>query len=242
MDNSIELNKISKAFGSTDAVRDLDLAVKKGEIFGFLGPNGAGKSTTIRMITGILQPDQGDVTIEGVRLDEHPVEAKKHIGYIPDDPFVYRYLSGNEFLNFVSSVYGVSHSLREKRKTMYLKQFSAIESLDAPFYTYSRGTRQKLVFIAALLHEPAIFVIDEPMVGLDPQSARAVKDILRHEVSERGATVFLSTHTLSVAEELCDRVAIIDHGKMIACGAIDELKTKTHHKSADLEDVFLSLV
>lgn len=241
MEYSIELENVSKTFGSTDAVHKLSLEIKKGEICGFLGPNGAGKSTTLRMIAGILQPDAGTITVEGIRMSEDPVEAKRRIGYIPDDPFVYRYLSGNEFLSFVGSVYDMKHALIQKRIKEYLALFPQIENLDAPFYTYSRGTRQKLVFIAALMHKPDLFIIDEPMVGLDPQSARAVMDILQKESSERGATVFLSTHTLSVAEEICDRVAIINKGALIAFGEIDELKKQAHH-AAHLEDAFLSLV
>ncbi len=237
----IDIVNVTKSFGRTDAVSDLTINVPKGNIFGFLGPNGAGKSTTIRMITGILAPDAGSISVDGINLAKDPVKAKSLIGYIPDEPYVYRYLTGREFLHFIGTVFDMSHHEQLLGIKHLQNIFPNVESLDAPFYTYSRGTRQKLVFMAALLHKPQLLVIDEPMVGLDPLSARAVKDVLKSEVKERGVTVFLSTHTLSIAEEICDLVGIIDHGKLVAEGTLDQLRHKTHQKSADLESVFLHL-
>ncbi len=236
----IKLHNISKSFGHTEAVKDLSLEVKKGEIFGFLGPNGAGKSTTIRMLAGILQPDSGSIEVDGISLDRDPVAVKSRLGYIPDDPFIYRYLTGREFLAFVGTVHNVSIREQQKRIQHLLKLFPTIDSIDGPFYTYSRGTRQKLVFMAALLHEPKILLIDEPMVGLDPMSAKTVKDLLITAAKD-GVTIFLSTHTLSIAEEICDRVGIINHGTLIAEGSLDELRRQTKHQHAHLEELFLSL-
>lgn len=241
MEAMIDLRNVTKLFGRTEAVNKVSLAVPKGVVFGFLGPNGAGKSTSIRLITGILSPDAGSISVGGVNLAKDPVRAKSMIGYIPDEPYVYRYLTGREFLHFVGTVFQVSHHDQIARIKHWQNVFPNMESLDAPFYTYSRGTRQKLVFMAALLHQPQLFVIDEPMVGLDPLSARAVKDVLQNEVKERGATVFLSTHTLSIAEEICHYVAIIDHGRLVAEGTLSQLRHKTHQKSADLESIFLHL-
>lgn len=237
----VALDHVSKSFGSTDAVHDVCLEVSEGTIFGFLGPNGAGKSTTIRVLTGILAPDHGNVAVCGIKMAKDPVRAKAHVAYIPDEPYVYRYLTGREFLQFVGTVFNIASPEREKRIKSLQDVFPNMEAIDAPFYTYSRGTRQKLVFMAALLHQPDVFVIDEPMVGLDPLSARVVKDVLKHEVKSRGAAVFLSTHTLATAEEICDRVAIIDHGKLVAEGTLGELRHQTHQQHAGLEQVFLRL-
>lgn len=241
MSAMIEINNLAKSFGKVDAVKNLTLSVEKGTIFSFLGPNGAGKSTTIRMLCGILEPDAGTIIVSGINLAKNPVLVKSRIGYIPDDPFVYRYLTGREFLRFMATVYGLTEHQASARIKELLQMFPTIDDIDAPFYTYSRGTRQKLVFIAAMMHKPDLFVIDEPMVGLDPRSALAVKMMLQQEVKERGATVFLSTHTLSVAEEICDTVAILDHGRLVAQGTLAELRTKTHKEHASLESIFLGL-
>ncbi len=241
MEAMIDLKNVTKSFGRNMAVNAVSLGVPKANIYGFLGPNGAGKSTTIRLITGILSPDAGSVSVGGINLAKDPVKAKSMIGYIPDEPYVYRYLTGREFLHFIGTVFAVSHHEQVLRIKHLQNIFPNVESLDAPFYTYSRGTRQKLVFMAALLHQPQVLVIDEPMVGLDPLSARAVKNVLKSEVKERGVTVFLSTHTLSIAEEICNTVAIIDHGRLVAEGTLEQLRHKTHQKSADLESVFLHL-
>ena len=237
----IQLKNVSKKFAEVEAVKNLSLSVEKGQIYGFLGPNGAGKSTTIRMLTGIFQPDHGSILIGGKSLEDHPEEIKRRIAYIPDDPFVYRYLTGREFLFFIASVYGLSTKERDQKIAHIIKLFPTIDQIDAPFYTFSRGTRQKLVFMAALLHEPDLFIIDEPMVGLDPQSVKVVKDILIDAVKTRGATVFVCTHTLAVAEEICDRVAIIAHGKLVAEGTLHDLQHLSGHHHAHLEELFLAL-
>ncbi len=240
-DNAIELQSVSKNFGRIEAVKRLDLSVRRGEIFGFLGPNGAGKSTTIRMITGILEPDDGRIVVGDKDISIDPVAVKRIIGYVPDDPFVYRYLTGREFLFFVGSVWGLSNHETRHMANTYLGLFPTIDDIDLPFYTYSRGTRQKLMFVAALLHKPDILIIDEPMSGLDPQSIRTIKELLVKLSRQQGMTVFVSTHTLEIAQEICDRLAIINRGNLVACGSFAELKRQVNVTQGSLEELFLAL-
>jgi ABC-2 type transport system ATP-binding protein len=236
----LELRGVVKRYGSFTAVAGIDLQVRRGEIFGFLGPNGAGKTTTIRMITGILQPTGGTILVSGNDLAENPGAAKKRIGYIPDRPFLYEKLSGSEFLRFVAGLWGLEGDLVEARAERFLRFFSLWDWKDELLESYSHGMRQKLLISSAFVHAPELIVVDEPMVGLDPRSARLLKDLFRDFVM-RGGTVFLSTHTLEVAEALCDRIAIISRGRIIAEGGMDELRTQSDAGGAHLEEIFLKL-
>jgi ABC-2 type transport system ATP-binding protein len=236
----IEIRDLTKRFGNHPAVRNLDLTVQRGEFFAFLGPNGAGKTTTIKMITGLLRPTSGSVSVLGHDLMREPEEAKRLLGYIPDRPFLYEKLTGREYLSFVGELFRVSPPVVVERTERWLSAFELTECAEDFIESYSHGMRQKLVFAAALLHDPQIYVIDEPMVGLDPSSARLVKDVLREECL-RGKTVFLSTHTLPVAEELADRIGIIHRGQLLACGTMEELRRTAAMDRSRLEEVFLTL-
>lgn len=236
----IRVEELTKRFGETLAVDRLNLEVAQGEFFAFLGPNGAGKTTTIKMMTGLLRPTGGTVSIAGHDVQRSPEQAKQHIGFIPDRPFLYEKLTAREYLRFVARLYHVPQSVADTRINQWLATFSLTEKADEYIESYSHGMRQKLVFGAALLHEPGVYVIDEPMVGLDPASARLVKNLLKKEAA-RGATVFLSTHTLPVAEELADRIGIIHRGRLVALGTLDELRGQARAAHLGLEDLFLLL-
>ncbi|MFW5905085.1 MAG: ABC transporter ATP-binding protein [bacterium] len=236
----LELRGVVKRYGSFTAVHDLDLTLQPGRIFGFLGPNGAGKTTTIRMIAGVLQPSEGRIRVGGCDLLHEPRKAKAKLGYIPDRPFLYEKLSGAEFLRFVAALWERDGPEVEARADRYLELFSLGPWRDELIESYSHGMRQKLLIASALLHEPRLLVVDEPMVGLDPRSARLLKDLLRSFVAE-GGSVFLSTHTLEVAEALCDQIAIMDRGRVIARGGMDELRRQADAGEARLEEIFLSL-
>ena len=236
----LELNGIVKRYGDFVAVDGLDLRVPRGEIFGFLGPNSAGKTTTIRMVAGVLEPTEGSVMIGGYDLATHPVEAKSRIGYIPDRPFLYEKLSGGEFLRFVAGLWGKDEPASEDRADGLLEIFNLLEWKHELIETYSHGMWQKLLITSALIHQPELIVVDEPMVGLDPRSARILKDLFRVYV-ERGGTVFLSSHTLEVAEAVCDRIAILKEGAIIAQGTMDDLRTQVDSGGADLEEIFLKV-
>ncbi len=210
----IEVLAVSKNYGKTLAVDRLDLTVAKGEFFGFLGPNGAGKTTTIKMITGLARPTEGVVLVKGIDVQRAPEEAKRVVGYIPDSPYIYDKLTGREFLNLVGGLYDMPQRLVESRIEWLFELFGIEDWGDDYAGEYSHGMRQKVVMASALLHDPEIIVIDEPMVGLDPQAQRLAKDIMLRLV-ERGTTIFMSTHTLSVAAELCSRVGLISHGRLI---------------------------
>jgi ABC-2 type transport system ATP-binding protein len=218
----------------------LDLDVRKGEIFGFLGPNGAGKTTTIRMVAGVLQPSAGRIAIGGHDLATEPLAAKRRLGYIPDRPFLYEKLSGTEFLRFVAGLWGKDGAQTEARAERLLALFNLSDWKDELVESYSHGMRQKLLISSALLHEPDLVVVDEPLVGLDPRSARTLKDLLRAFV-DGGGTVFLSTHTLEVAEALCDRIAILHEGRIIAMGTMEELREQAEAGGAHLEEIFLKV-
>jgi ABC-2 type transport system ATP-binding protein len=236
----IRLENLTKLYGSFVAVDDLTLHVPRGVLYGFLGPNGAGKTTTLRMIAGILRPSQGRVLIGGDDVQGAPLAAKQRLGFIPDRPFVYDKLTGVEFLRFVAGLYGQEGELVERRIAELLEVFELTSWKDELLEAYSHGMRQKLIISSALIHRPECIVVDEPMVGLDPKGARLLKDILG-EFVRRGGTVLMSTHTLEVAEAMCDRVAIIQHGRIVAQGTIAELRTQTAAGSASLEDLFLRL-
>ncbi len=236
----LELEGVVKRYGGFTAVKGLDLRVERGEIFGFLGPNGAGKTTTIRMIAGILEPTEGRLRVGGADVTSEPGLAKERIGYIPDRPFLYEKLSGGEFLRFVAALWGREGPELEERIEKFLSLFSLSQWEDELIESYSHGMRQKLLISSALLHDPELIVVDEPMVGLDPRSARLLKDLLRSFV-ERGGSVFLSTHTLEVAEALCDRIAIIAAGEIIALGTMEELRAQSDAGGAHLEEIFLKV-
>ncbi len=236
----LQLRGVRKTYGSFVAVKGLDLNVHRGEIFGFLGPNGAGKTTTIRMVAGVLRPSQGQVLIGGDDLAKDAESAKSRVGYIPDRPFLYEKLSGGEFLRFVAGLWGREGEAVEQRADRLLELFQLTAWKDELIETYSHGMRQKILISSALIHQPEMIVVDEPMVGLDPRSARLLKDLFRTFV-ENGGTVFLSTHTLEVAEVLCDRIAIINEGEIIALGSMDELRTQSEGRGVHLEEIFLKL-
>ncbi|HQR17429.1 MAG TPA: ABC transporter ATP-binding protein [Gemmatimonadales bacterium] len=236
----IQLHALSKNYGRFTAVDQLTLEVPKGELFGFLGPNGAGKTTTLRMIAGILQPTSGTVTIGGEDLHANPEGAKAKLGFVPDRPYVYEKLTGAEFLRFVAALYGQEGAGVERRMDELLELFELAPWKDELTESYSHGMRQKLLISSALVHRPEVVVVDEPMVGLDPKSARTLKDLLRVFV-ERGGTVLMSTHTLEVAEAMCDRIAIIHHGRLAASGTMADLRRETASEGLTLERLFLKL-
>ena len=236
----IRMEGVTKRYGRFTAVHPLDLHVKRGELFGFLGPNGAGKTTTIRMVAGVLKPTAGRVLIGGHDVATEPVLAKRHIGYIPDRPSVYEKLTGSEFLRFVSGLWGRDGEEAEKRADELLELFELTAWKNTLVESYSHGMRQKLLISSALVHGPDLIVVDEPMVGLDPKAARLIKDLLRN-FTAAGGTVFLSTHTLEVAEALCDRIAILHGGRIRAMGTMADLRREAADGTAHLEEIFLKL-
>jgi ABC-2 type transport system ATP-binding protein len=236
----IEINDVTKTYGGTKvAVDHLSITIKPGEIFGFLGPNGAGKTTTIKMMVGLLRPDSGTVKINGFDMTLQPLDAKRQIAFVPDTPEVYDKLSGLEYLNFIGDIYNVPSAERQERIQRFAEIFELTGALKDRISGYSHGMQQKLVLMSALLHNPPIWILDEPMVGLDPRSAHHLKELMA-EHTRQGNIVFFSTHVLEVAERLCDRVAIIKQGRIVACGTLDELR-KTQHEGDTLEQIFLEL-
>ena len=231
----IDIQHLTKKYGDFTAVNDLSLSVARGEIFGFLGPNGAGKTTTIRIIAGLSLPTTGDVRVNDIDVIADPVKAKALMGYVPDRPYLYEKLTGRELLEFVVNLYGMQWADCEAKAEDLLRYFDLTDWAGSRIESYSHGMKQKIVIISALVHEPQVLIIDEPMVGLDALAQRQVRQLMRTLASE-GKTIFLTTHTLSIAEAVCDRVAIIHHGKIIATGPTAELK-----KDRALEDIFLEL-
>jgi ABC-2 type transport system ATP-binding protein len=236
----IRLTQLTKQYGKFTAVQGIDLEIPAGTLYGFLGPNGAGKTTTMRMIAGILRPTSGRVEVAGIDVAADPVKAKTHLGFIPDRPYVYDKLSGAEFLRFVAALYGQEGAVIERRIDELLELFELTRWKDELTETYSHGMRQKLIISSALVHRPAVIVVDEPMVGLDPRSAHLLKQIFRHFVS-RGGTVLMSTHTLEVAEAMCDQIAIIQNGRIAASGTMADVRQQTASGNASLEELFLRL-
>jgi ABC-2 type transport system ATP-binding protein len=236
----IRLAALTKRYGKFTAVDGVDLEVPRGELFGLLGPNGAGKTTTLRMIAGILRPTTGTVLVGGVDIQRHPLEAKARLGYIPDRPFVYDKLTAGEFLRFAAALYGQQGAVVERRIDELLEFFELTPWKNELTETYSHGMRQKLIISGAMVHRPEVIVVDEPMVGLDPKSARLLKDMFRQFV-DRGGTVLMSTHTLEIAEVMCDRIAILYRGKIAAEGTMEELRRQTASEGMSLEDLFLKL-
>ncbi len=236
----IEIKNVSKSYvKNKKSVDSLNLEIKNGEIFGFLGPNGAGKTTTIRMITGILDPDEGYILIDGHSIKEEPLEAKKNFGFVPDNPDMFLKLKGIEYLNFLAEVYKVPVEERQNRIEELTKKFEIYDDLNSYIESYSHGMRQKIVICGALLSNPKNWILDEPMTGLDPKASFDLKEMMR-EHTKKGNTVFFSTHVLDVAEKLCDRVGIINKGKLVFVGTLEEMKEKFKEQGS-LEELFLEI-
>lgn len=236
----IRLRKLTKCYGDFAALKGVDLAVPDGVLYGLLGPNGAGKSTALRIIAGILEPSSGQVLVNGYDVNAEPERAKSRLGYIPDRPFIYEKLTGAEFLRFVAGLYGQNGADVEGRIDELLSVWELTAWRDELLETYSHGMRQKLIISSALIHRPAVIIVDEPLVGLDPKAARLLKNIFRGFVG-RGGTILMSTHTLEVAEALCDRIAIIQDGEIRAEGTMEDLRNEAQTGDADLEEIFLKL-
>lgn len=238
----IKTKNLMKKFGGLTAVDNLSLEIKEGEIFACIGPNGSGKTTTVKMLAGLYMPTAGEIEIGGVVLAREPEKAKAMMGYVPDEPFIYEKMSGREFLGFVAALYGIT-SRKERARVVdaWIPMFPGLaEVIDGYVENYSRGNKQKLAIISALLHEPKVLLIDEPMVGLDPQSAFTVKKLLR-DFARQDGVVFLCTHTLPVAEELASRIGVLQKGRLVALGTLEELRAKANRPQGTLEEVYLSL-
>jgi ABC-2 type transport system ATP-binding protein len=235
----IDLDHVTKLYGTKTAVEDLTLRIEPGELFAFLGPNGAGKTTTIKMLCGLLFPTSGTVKIGGYDLQREGDRARQLISYVPDQPYLYEKLTGREFLQFIADMYGMAREHGRRRMDEVIGLFDLGLYVDSLAESYSHGMRQRTVFAAAFLHEPRVLIVDEPTVGLDPRSVRLLKDLLRRE-AERGTTIFLSSHSLDVVEQLADRIGIVDHGRLISCGSLTVLR-KQASLDGSLEDVFLKL-
>jgi ABC-2 type transport system ATP-binding protein len=236
----IVLENLTKRYGAFTAVSGLDLEIGESQIFGLLGPNGAGKTTTLRMIAGILRPDAGRVIVAGHDNVLDPMEARRSLGFVPDRPFVYDKLTGAELLRFSAGLFGLRGPAVENRIDELLELWDLVPWKDQLVESYSHGMRQKLIISSALIHRPRVLVVDEPMVGLDPRSAWLLKDVLR-TFADGGGTVLVSTHTLELAESLCDRLAVIDRGKVVASGSIDDLRRAARSEAAGLEEIFLKI-
>lgn len=231
----LKIEHLTKSYGDKKAVDDLSLHIAPGEIYGFIGHNGAGKTTTIKACCGILQADCGEVYIDGISVKENPIAAKAKLAYIPDNPDLYTFMTGIQFLNFIGDVFGVSAEDRQARIRKYADLFELTSDLAQPISAYSHGMKQKLAVVSALLHEPKLLIMDEPFVGLDPKASHILKELMR-ELCNAGGAIFFSTHVLEVAEKLCDKVAIIKNGRLIKSGAMEDVKG-----DASLENVFLEL-
>ena len=237
----IKLQELTKDYGTTLAVNKLSLNVAGGEIYGFIGPNGAGKTTTIRLMGGILAPTSGKIIIGGFDMAQNPVEGKKMIGFVPDRSFLYEKLTGMEFMRFSADLYDVKREIIPQKSKELLQQFALWNWADELIEAYSHGMKQRLIIASALLHDPRILIVDEPMVGLDPEAVHMVKDILK-ELAVNQTTIFISTHTLSIAEDLCHRIGLIHKGTLLAQGTLDELKHIAKLGEARLEEVFLTII
>ncbi len=236
----IETRTLIKRYGDKVAVNNVSFDVYGGEVFGFLGPNGAGKTTTIKMIVGLLQPTSGTIKVAGYDVQTQPLFAKAASGYVPDTPNLYAKLTGRELLQFVSDLYNLDRNQAARRIDELLRMFDLSAAADDTFNSYSHGMQQKTSLAAALMHDPKVLILDEPTVGLDPKSARLIKDILR-QLADRGSAVMLSTHILEIAERMCDRIGIINKGELIAVGTMDELRKLGKEGQSSLEDIFLGL-
>ena len=236
----VKIENVSKSYiKGKKSIDNLNLEIKNGEIFGFLGPNGAGKTTTIKMITGILNIDEGDIFIDEKSITKQPLEAKKEFGFVPDNPDMFLKLKGIEYLNFLSNIYEIPNDLRKERIESLTKKFEIYDNLNSEIQSYSHGMRQKIVICGALLSNPKNWILDEPMTGLDPKSSHDLKEMMK-EHAQKGNTVFFSTHVLEVAEKLCDRVGIINKGKLVFVGTLEEMRDK-FKENKSLEDLFLEI-
>lgn len=236
----IEIKNVSKTYNNNiKAIDNLNLTINDGEIVGFIGLNGAGKTTAIKMMTGILQPDKGTIKVNGYDIVKDSLKAKQIIGYIADSPDMFLKLTGMEFINFIANIYKVPLDVRKKRIKEFGERFGLSDVLDKPMQSYSHGMRQKIMVVAALVHDPDVWILDEPLIGLDPTSAFELKKMMR-EHADKGNSVFFSTHVLEVAEKLCDKIAIIDKGKVVFIGTLKELKDKYDKK--DLEELFMEVI
>lgn len=236
----IDIKNVSKTFnGDNKAIDNITLHLEDGEIIGFIGLNGAGKTTLIKMMTGVLTPDKGKIKINNHDIVKEPLEAKQNIGYMSDSPDMFLRLTGIEYINLIADIYNVSKEVREKRTKELCEKFQLMDVLDKPMQGYSHGTRQKMMVVGALIHDPKVWILDEPLIGLDPQSSKLLKEMMR-EHAKKNNTVFFSTHVLEIAEKLCDRVVIIDQGKIAYYGTLEDLKKTT--KKKDLEEVFLEVI
>ena len=231
----LRIDHLTKTYGEKKAVDDLNLHIMPGEIYGFIGHNGAGKTTTLKSVVGVLEFDEGEIRIDGVSIREKPLECKKKIAYIPDNPDLYDFMTGVGYLNFIADIFGVPAEIRQQKIRTYADVFELTDDLAQPISAYSHGMKQKLAVISALIHDPKLVIMDEPFVGLDPKAAHILKGIMR-EICDAGGAIFFSTHVLEVAEKLCDKVAIIKGGKLVRCGTMEEVKGDT-----SLESVFLEL-
>ena len=231
----LKIDHLTKTYGEKKAVDDLSLHIQPGELYGFIGHNGAGKTTTLKSVVGILQFDSGEITIDGVSVKADPITCKKNIAYIPDNPDLYDFMTGMQYLNFVCDIFGVAADVRQERIQALAEGFELTADLAQPISSYSHGMKQKLAIISAWVHEPRLVVMDEPFVGLDPKAAHLMKGMMR-EICDKGGAIFFSTHVLEVAERLCDKVAIIKGGRLVRSGTMEEVKGDT-----SLESVFLEL-
>ncbi|MGA7476543.1 MAG: ABC transporter ATP-binding protein [Thermoplasmata archaeon] len=238
---SLEVIRVSKAFGFVDALYSVSFSVEAGQIVGLLGPNGAGKSTTMKAVLGLVRPDSGEIRLFGKNVQENPVETKRQIGYVPESPALYEFLTGAEYLDFVADMYGLDPSTRRDRIRQFLTGLELEGHENSLISGYSQGMKQKVALIAALAHRPRLLVLDEPLNGLDPRSARVTKDLLRNLAAHDGVAVLFSTHVLEIAQAICDRVVILHHGRVLASGTVAALRDRTGLAGRDLEEVFLAL-
>jgi len=237
---AVELKSVVKRYGEIEAVGNVDLSIKPGEIFGLLGPNGSGKSTTLKMLLGLVQPDFGSVNVLGIDVQRDSVAVKRQLGYVPEAPRLYEFLTGIEYLDFIGDIYGIQTEEKKARINEYLKALQLEGREGDMISSYSEGMKQKVALISAFLHRPKLLILDEPLSGLDPRSAKIVKDLL-HELKAQGVTTIMSTHVLEIAQALCDRIAIMYRGKLLALGTMDELRQKASMPGSGLEDIFLKL-
>ena len=238
--SAVELRGVVKRYGEILAVDNVDLSIKSAEVFGLLGPNGSGKSTTLKMLLGLVQPDSGSVNVLGIDVQKDPVAVKRLVGYVPESPRLYEFLTGIEYLDFIGDVYGMQTEEKKARINEYLKALELEGREGDMISSYSEGMKQKIALISAFLHRPKLLILDEPLSGLDPRSARIVKDFL-HELKGQGVTTIMSTHVLEIAQALCDRIAIMYHGRLLALGSMDELRQMAKLPDSGLEDIFLKL-
>ena len=237
---AVELVRVAKQYADVIAVDYIDLVVKRGEIFGLLGPNGSGKTTVLKTILGLVKPDSGSVKVLGINVEDDPVGVKRRVGYVPESPRIYEFLTGLEFLDLTGDIYGMSPSEKKRRIDEYLEALELEGREGDMISSYSQGMKQKVAVISALMHRPELLLLDEPLNALDPRSARIVKDLLR-ELSSKGVTAIMSTHILEIAQAMCDRIGIMYEGRLLALGTMDELRARARMPGSDLEDIFLEL-